>query len=174
MATASPQSPSTAARSPDDLFPSPSGGGSGWGLLALGAQGTLQVVCMPYASPSEIKRARRLRTETTDAEARLWTGLRGKQIAGHRFRRQVPVGSFIADFACLKAHLIVEVDGSQHLAAGRHDDHRTAWLQSRGYRVLRFWDNDVLQRTESVLEAIRLALLEAPTLTLPQRGREIR
>jgi very-short-patch-repair endonuclease len=100
----------------------------------------------------------------TDAEIRLWMRLREKQIGGYRFRRQVPVGPYIVDFLCKKAHLIIEVDGSQHLAAAERDEHRTAWLQSQGLRILRFWNNDVLQRTESVLESIRVALLDGPTL----------
>ena len=106
----------------------------------------------------------------TDAEVRLWMRLREKQIGGHRFRRQVPVGPFIADFLCKKAQLIIEVDGSQHLVEVERDEHRTAWLQSHGFRVLRFWDNDVLQQTDSVLESIRVALLEAPTLPSPASG----
>ena len=121
---------------------------------------------------SDIQRSRRLRAEMTDAEIRLWWRLRGKQIGAHRFRRQVPVGPYIVDFACVKARLIVEVDGSQHLSS-KADEERTAWLASRGFRVLRFWNNDVLQRTDEVLEAIRVALLRAPTPTLPrERGRE--
>jgi very-short-patch-repair endonuclease len=76
----------------------------------------------------------------------------------------------VVDFACLQARLIVEVDGSQHLLAVKRDEERTARLQSRGFRVLRFWDNDVLQHTESVLERIRLALVEGPHPALPGEG----
>ena len=124
---------------------------------------------MPFASYSEIQRSRRLRAEMTDAEVRLWVRLRGKQIGGHRFRRQVPVGPYIVDFACVKAQLIVEVDGSQHLTL-KGDEERTAWLESRGFRMLRFWNNDVLQHTDGVLEAIRVALLQTPTLPSPRGG----
>lgn len=85
--------------------------------------------------------------------------LRGEQIEGYRFRRQVPIGPYVVDFACLKAHLVIEVDGGQHAQAVERDDQRTAWLASRGFRVLRFWDNDVLLRTDGVLEAIRAALI---------------
>jgi very-short-patch-repair endonuclease len=95
----------------------------------------------------------------TDAELRLWHGLRGKQIQGHRFRRQVPIGNFFVDFACVKSKLIVEVDGSQHAVEAERDVARTAWLQSRGYRVIRFWNTDVLRELDGVLEAIRTALL---------------
>jgi very-short-patch-repair endonuclease len=105
----------------------------------------------------------------TDAETRLWMRLRGKQVSGHRFRRQAPIGPYIADFACVRAQLIVEVDGSQHLNSDRDND-RTTWLASRGFRVLRFWDTDVLQRTDDVLELIRVALIDAPTLPSPKGG----
>jgi very-short-patch-repair endonuclease len=103
----------------------------------------------------------------TDAELHLWWRPRGKQIGGHRFRRQVPLGQFIVDFACIKAQLIVEVDGSQHLSS-KDDEKRTAWLESRSFGVLRFWNNDVLQRTDEVLEAIRVELLRAPTVPPPR------
>ena len=106
----------------------------------------------------------------TDAEVNLWMRLRGKQIGGYYFRRQVSMGQYIVDFVCVKAHLIVEVDGSQHLNAAEHDQVRTTWLKSRGYRVLRFWDNDVLQRQGDVLENIRVALQETPSLPSPASG----
>jgi very-short-patch-repair endonuclease len=80
------------------------------------------------------------------------------------------MGAYIVDFVCVKAHLIIEVDGSQHLRATEYDDQRTAWLKSRGFRVLRFWDNDVLLRQISVLESIHVALLAAPTLPSPANG----
>jgi very-short-patch-repair endonuclease len=109
----------------------------------------------------------------TDAELNLWMRLRGKQIGGNYFRRQVPMGDYIVDFICVKAQLIIEVDGGQHLSAFEYDEQRTAWLKSRGYRVLRFWDNDVLQRQNDVLDSIRVALLQAPHPTLPgKRGGE--
>ncbi len=94
----------------------------------------------------------------TDAELSLWMRLRAEQIRGYRFRRQVPIGPYVADFACLKAHLVIEVDGGQHAQGQERDDRRTAWLESRGFRVLRFWDNDVLQHTTGVLETIHAAL----------------
>jgi len=94
----------------------------------------------------------------TDAELCLWKRLRAKQIDGYRFRRQVPIGPYIADFACLKAHLVIEVDGGQHAQTREQDDRRTALLASHGFRVLRFWDNDVLLETDGVLESICAAL----------------
>jgi very-short-patch-repair endonuclease len=83
---------------------------------------------------------------------------RVQQMDGYRFRRQVPIGPYVVDFACLKARLAIEVDGGQHAEANDRDDRRTAWLGSQSVRVLRFWDNDVLLHTDGVLEAIRAAL----------------
>jgi very-short-patch-repair endonuclease len=105
-----------------------------------------------------------------DAEVNLWMRLRGKQIGGHCFRRQVPMGAYIVDFVCVKAQLVIEVDGGHHLSAAEYDEQRTAWLNSRGYRVLRFWDNDVLQRQNDVLDSIRVALRNAPSLPSPASG----
>jgi len=89
----------------------------------------------------------------TDAEKRLWYRLRRRQLANWRFRRQVPIGTYIVDFACLEAMLIIEVDGSQHLES-ESDCSRDRWLHGEGYRVLRFWNDDVLARIESVLTEI--------------------
>jgi very-short-patch-repair endonuclease len=100
--------------------------------------------------------ARRLRKIPTDAEIRLWSRLRRKQLKGFRFRRQHPMGGYVLDFFCPEANLVVEVDGGQH-AESEHDAVRTEWLEERGYRVIRFWNNDVLTNTEGVL----LAILEA-------------
>ncbi len=102
--------------------------------------------------------ARRLRKNPTEAEKRLWDALRGRQIDRHRFRRQHPLGAYVVDFVCLAEKLVVEVDGGQHAENLHADAERTAWLQSRGYRVLRFWNNDVLENMEGVAEAIRTAL----------------
>ena len=106
--------------------------------------------------------ARRLRRSQTEAEIRLWTFLRGSRLSGFKFRRQHPVPPYVLDFYCDDAKLAVELDGSQHTEVT--DLERTRALQSKGIRVLRFWDNDALSRTEAVLEAI-LASLRAPTLT---------
>ena len=98
----------------------------------------------------------------TDAETALWWRLRHRQLNGHRFRQQVPIGPYIADFACLAARLVVEVDGGQHIDDADRDERRTAWLEERGYRVLRFWNTDVLTNIEAVLETMLRALPAAP------------
>ena len=94
----------------------------------------------------------------TDAERKLWSRLRHRQRHGHEFRRQVPIGPYIADFACLAARLVVEVDGGQHVDESAYDERRAEWLESRGYRVYRFWNGDVLSRTDDVLEVVAHAL----------------
>jgi very-short-patch-repair endonuclease len=99
------------------------------------------------ASPT----ARRLRTTPTDAELRLWSRLRRKRLDGHRFRRQHPIGRYVVDFFCAEAKLIIEVDGGQH---ADESNARANWLEGRGYRMLRFWNNEVLGNTEGVLAEI--------------------
>ena len=117
---------------------------------------------------------RRMRTYPTDAERRLWDRLRRKRIAGARFRRQYPLGPYIVDFACLPARLIVEVDGGQHSENVEADRARTSWLESQGYAVIRFWNNDVLSKTDIVIERIDEAVrmrLETPPPTPSRKGR---
>ena len=99
-------------------------------------------------------RARELRRNITDAEAKLWSRLRDRQLLGTKFRRQVPIGSFIADFCCRNPKLVVEVDGGHHAAHAAQDASRTRISAEHGYNVLRFWDDEVLKDTEGVLEAI--------------------
>jgi very-short-patch-repair endonuclease len=108
------------------------------------------------------ERARALRGNLTDAELRLWARLRRKQVDGHRFRWQVPIGPYIADFVCLDAKLVIEVDGGQHNDDTLRDARRTALMEAQGFRVLRFWNNDVLGNIEGVLEIIRQALADPP------------
>ncbi|MFA5939938.1 MAG: endonuclease domain-containing protein [Sinimarinibacterium sp.] len=103
--------------------------------------------------------AQRLRTTQTDAESHLWHTLRNRQLLGHKFRRQLPIGPYVADFACVERALIVELDGGQHVERSAADEVRTKALEKQGFRVLRFWNDQVLRETEAVLEAIRLALL---------------
>ena len=97
-------------------------------------------------------RARQLRRAMTDAERAAWKQLRGRELAGFRFRRQVPLGPYIADFVCFEARLILELDGGQHgEPAGREaDDRRTAWLTGQGFRVARFWNHEVFQDWDTV------------------------
>jgi len=112
----------------------------------------------------EIRRARQLRAAMTPAERKLWQHLSRGQIEGFKFRRQVPVGPYFADFLCPEARLIVEVDGGQHLEAeAEHDVARDAWLQAQGFKVLRFWNNQVLNELGSVLEAIAQGLVATAT-----------
>ncbi len=99
-------------------------------------------------------RARNLRRQSTDAECLLWRHLRDRQLAGLKFRRQHPLGNFIVDFVCLEHLLVIELDGGQHASQQQADAHREALLMGLGYRVLRFWNNEVLGNTEGVLEAI--------------------
>ncbi len=100
------------------------------------------------------RRARHLRNAPTDAERHLWRLLRRRYLAGHRFRRQVPLAGYIVDFVCPAQHLIIELDGGQHSARSEYDRLRTAALEALGYRVLRYWNDAVLQQTTEVLEDI--------------------
>src|SRR5438132_10359901 len=97
--------------------------------------------------------ARRLRRDSTDTEWHLWAVLRDRRLAGYRFRRQHPIGNFIVDFACTRHRLVIEADGSQHMDDAA-DQQRTALLEAEGWRVIRFWDNDVLTNTEGVIHVI--------------------
>lgn len=129
------------------------------------------------------ERARALRREQTDAEAKLWWRLRAGKLPGYWFKRQVPLGPYIVDFACLKAGLLVEVDGGQHADQVERDDRRTTWLESQGFRLLRFWNHQVLLETDDVVETIWIALdclrregmkarfpFDPPLPALPRRG----
>lgn len=100
--------------------------------------------------------ARRLRKQQTDAERRLWAILRNGQLSEVKFRRQEPIGRYIVDFVSFERKLIIELDGSQHAEAATTtaDAHRTLWLESEGFQVLRFWDNEVLQNMDGVLTRI--------------------
>ncbi|WP_395348954.1 endonuclease domain-containing protein [Variovorax sp. UC122_21] len=125
------------------------------------------------SSPNAQRNARALRREMTDSERKLWSGLRSEQL-GVKFRRQHPLGSYIADFACLDPKLIVELDGSQHQAQADYDARRDAFLRAQGFDVLRFGSNDPFVNLEGVLQAIvdRLAELTAacPHPDLPPEG----
>ena len=94
----------------------------------------------------------------TDAEQRLWFFLRKRCLSGWRFRRQVPIGPYIVDFACFERRVIIEIDGSQHASAHTYDSRRDRYLSARGFRVLRFWNNEVLENPDGVAQIIRAAL----------------
>ena len=100
----------------------------------------------------------------TEAEKRLWSVLRRRAFAGLKFRRQRPIGPFIADFACIELRVVIEVDGGQHDENAR-DDRRTAWLAAHNWRVIRFWNNEVIENLEGVHAKLEKLLLrrEAPS-----------
>ena len=123
-----------------------------------------------------VPRARGLRRDLTDAERKLWRHLKRLSIAKSHFRRQATIGPYFADFACHEARLVIEVDGGQHNEAAHAaaDAARTAYLETNGYRVLRFWNNDVLENVDGVLETIDQALKvtapPTPDPSPPQAG----
>ena len=104
--------------------------------------------------------AKKLRKNMTDAERLLWQHLRNRQLGEYKFRRQRPVGPYIVDFVCLEKKLVIEVDGGQHAGQAELDAKRSDYLKEKGYRVLRFWNNEVLKETESVLTMILSSLDE--------------
>lgn len=112
---------------------------------------------MRGANAIKTVRARRLRSNSTNAELRLWNKLRSRAIDGCKFVRQEPIGPYVVDFVCRERRLIIEVDGGQH-ADNERDQLRDRWLADRNYRVLRFWNNDVFGNTNGVLEVIATAL----------------
>jgi very-short-patch-repair endonuclease len=126
-------------------------------------------------SPNEIF-SRAMRKAPTDAEQKLWWHLRHRLVVtGTHFRRQVRLGRYIVDFASHGAKLVIEIDGSQHIGQATADAARTKFLEKEGYRVLRFWNNDVLTNIDGVLETIQSALAATPTPDpSPQGGGERR
>ena len=126
-------------------------------------------------SAKQRDRARSLRRDSTDAETIIWNAIRAHRLHGARFRRQTPIGPFIVDFVCPAANLIVELDGGQHFETEheRRDARRDAFLASKGYRVLRFNNHDVMANRQGVLETIAAAVEHALSPPLPRkRGRE--
>ena len=117
-------------------------------------------------------RARNLRQNMTDAERRVWQILRSHQMQGYKFRRQVPIGRYTADFVCHEARLIVEIDGGQHDLSSPREAERSGFLRNEGYRILLFWNNEVLVNLDGVHETIADELGRiTPTQTLPHQGR---
>jgi very-short-patch-repair endonuclease len=113
------------------------------------------------------ERARQLRRDQTDAERKLWARLRSRQLNGFKFRRQFVIGSFITDFCCFEQRLVVELDGGHHASETATDETRSAFLRSRGYRVLRFWDNEVFENIDAVLQRIAQVLGESDKTQKP-------
>src|SRR5437879_6051249 len=105
----------------------------------------------PLASPARVSFARELRKTQTDAESRMWYLLRDRRLGGHKFRRQMSISRYIVDFCCYDKKLVVELDGSQHVESVK-DKERTAYLSMNGYKVLRFWNSQVLKETSAVCE----------------------
>jgi very-short-patch-repair endonuclease len=95
-----------------------------------------------------VRRARALRRDETRAEAHLWTALRGHRLGGWKWKRQLPFGPFLLDFACVEARLVIEVDGAQHAEREDYDARRTAYLMAAGWRVIRFWNSEVLSNRD--------------------------
>jgi very-short-patch-repair endonuclease len=123
--------------------------------------------------PQTTQNARRLRSAMTDAERRLWHSLRVRQIDGQKFRRQYPLGRYIVDFVCLERRLIVEVDGGQHSERQVEDTIRSQWLRNKGFRVVRFWNNEIMSNLDGVTTVIGQALRamgEPPSLPSPSQG----
>jgi very-short-patch-repair endonuclease len=121
-------------------------------------------------SPNQI-RARAMRIEPTEAERKLWWNLRHRlALPASHFRRQVRLGHSIVDFASHGLKLVIELDGGQHAERTELDAKRTRFLEREGYRVLRFWDNDVMQNIDGVLEVIQSFILATPTPTPPHKG----
>jgi len=104
------------------------------------------------------QRQRTLRRNSTDCERELWRYLRGRQMDGARFRRQHPFGDYILDFACIERKLVVELDGGQHARSTKYDGWRTRQLEQAGFAVLRFWNHDVFENRQGILEVILAAL----------------
>jgi very-short-patch-repair endonuclease len=109
--------------------------------------------------------ARELRNNSTDTERLLWRFLRNRQIEGVKFRRQQPIEAYIVDFVSFDKKIVIELDGGQHGENRQHDRQRDACLQANGFVVLRFWNNEVRENTEGVLEAIRMQCLQANSPT---------
>ena len=115
----------------------------------------------------KITRARQLRKSSTGAEAALWQELRSRQLCGHRFKRQHPIGEFFVDFVCLESRLVVELDGGQHQESIEYDEARAGYLKELGFTVIRFWNNQVLNEMDAVKESILLAFNSVAKVTKP-------
>ncbi len=122
------------------------------------------------STPKIMHRAGELRHEPTPAEAKLWAALRGHRFADVHFRRQHAIGPYIVDFIAPRRKLVIEVDGSQHLDRVEYDAKRTAFLETKGYRVLRFWNSDIMNNIAGVLGMILQDLEEPAGVATPKRA----
>lgn len=113
-------------------------------------------------SAGKVVKARRLRQQESEAEHRLWNMIRGRRVQGAKFVRQYPIGPYVADFVCRERMLVVEADGGQHSESAA-DETRTAFLNARGYDVLRFWNNEILENTDGCWQALTAVLLGNPS-----------
>lgn len=104
--------------------------------------------------------AKQLRKNTTQAEKQLWQQLRAKQLHGFKFKRQQPIGNYVVDFVCFEKSLVIELDGGQHAEQVDRDAARTQWLEAQGFKVIRFWNNNVLQNLDGVWDVITRHLFE--------------
>ena len=111
--------------------------------------------------------ARSLRRQSTDAERRLWYHLRNRRLLGWKFRRQLVIGNYVVDFVCLERRLVIELDGGQHADQVADDDRRTTFLLTRGFTVIRFWNDEMLRQTEAVLSVIATELGGSPDRPSP-------
>ncbi|WP_435626525.1 endonuclease domain-containing protein [Candidatus Ferrigenium straubiae] len=116
---------------------------------------------------SLLDNAKSLRRNLTDAEQRLWYHLRAHRFMGLKFKRQKPIGRYVVDFVCIEKKLVIELDGGQHADSLKADGERDAWLRGQGYTVLRFWNNELMNEMEGVLERIRLALFNETLSPIP-------
>ena len=114
--------------------------------------------------------AKTLRKDLTDSERELWKYLRAKRLGGLKFRRQEPIGNYIVDFVCYEKRLVIEVDGGQHAQEKKKDAVRDGWLREQGFKVIRFWDSEVLTNILGVLELVGESVTPAPDPSRQGRG----
>ena len=113
---------------------------------------------MQRISPKIKHNSRNLRKNMTDVERILWAKVRSRQLQGFRFRRQHPIGKYIVDFVCLELKLIIELDGGQHMNQQQYVTNRSQWLQKNGFKTVRFWNNDILDNLDGIMETICMHL----------------
>jgi len=122
---------------------------------------------------SKVRKARQLRKNATDAESKIWKMLRNRHFSSFKFRRQEPLGRYIVDFVCYEKKIVVETDGGQHCERKGYDEKRTGWLNNKGFKVLRFWNNDVMKDFAAVKQVIWENLKSVPSPeSSPTRGEE--